>query len=475
MPREPGSFAPGFVLYHSDETQTPEEEEGQQDGRRRESPPSQSVFPVPMTLGQPPNSGNPSSRKRRLPGPACQSYGEDRRRPPGPNEEVIEVLSGSQGSAEEGPFASGAWLTACENLDILLPVPGEDIIRNRAYRFRRSQICAVLSDVLRGEHDLRVPHLCAVIIAVDKRTRDEMGVTLEDPTGKIGGFLDSRTIAENVAVLEVGAVLILKGAAIFVTGPGTKRFINVHHETIVRIFPVSTPRPSDALLARLRSKDAPLPGRPQVKERDLVDRADRLPEKQGKPPTAAPPQRPSVQHLPLKRPAPAQQETSSQQRSSSTQPSTNMGGRFTARFTGNPPQPHNSKPMTSSPTTASRENSGTSKSGIECLVKESPQPQISAAKQVTRDTLGILEIINGAQQPSPGALLPQAHSSAAPSKPADSVTLSTIDSSMNMNSGVETNKTLQASTAGSMWCELGALSAGAIDELLLEDDSGDDD
>ncbi|KAG5192460.1 hypothetical protein JKP88DRAFT_156304, partial [Tribonema minus] len=147
-----------------------------------------------------------------------------------------------------GHFHCAPWVALCEALHILLPqqhraaAAGGSTLCAES-RFRQSFPCAI-ADVLAGRHDLRAPLIAAVIDTATKASDANLVVTLADPTGKIQAVVHQQALFEHAGDLVTGAALALRRAAIWVSGPGTQRALNIHPDNIMAVFPVSTPMPS---------------------------------------------------------------------------------------------------------------------------------------------------------------------------------------------------------------------------------------
>ncbi|CAM9663861.1 unnamed protein product, partial [Phaeothamnion confervicola] len=124
--------------------------------------------------------------------------------------------------------------------------------RQRRERFERGHNCT-LAAVAAGHHGLRAPHVCAVIESVGKPLGAEAVAWLADPTGRMEACLHDAALKDFGPDLGPGAAIVLRSAALWVSGPGCRRALNVHPRAVAAVFSVRTPSPPHRRLRRLRS------------------------------------------------------------------------------------------------------------------------------------------------------------------------------------------------------------------------------
>ncbi|CAM9602001.1 unnamed protein product [Choristocarpus tenellus] len=177
----------------------------------------------------------------------------------------------SAGDGEEldgGHFSKGPWLKLCDLLDAPLPKEGATNAEGQHFLVSITALQVFLigfgttiAGVLAGDFDLRVPTVTAVIDSVSKPSDSDLVAVLVDPSGRMEGYFHPLSLEDHGSDLTAGAALVLKEISLWVSGPGTKRSLNIHPDTILAIFAADTPPPSAARLEALRdwSGDSPDP------------------------------------------------------------------------------------------------------------------------------------------------------------------------------------------------------------------------
>jgi len=78
--------------------------------------------------------------------------------------------------------------------------------------------------------------VAGVIEKISRRDNEDATVTLVDPSGRIEAYFHIKVKQEYGSAIDVGATLLLQQVAIYVSGPGTKRFLNVHPDCVIAVF-----------------------------------------------------------------------------------------------------------------------------------------------------------------------------------------------------------------------------------------------
>mmetsp|Transcript_26946 Transcript_26946/g.58805 ORF Transcript_26946/g.58805 Transcript_26946/m.58805 type:complete len:486 (-) Transcript_26946:131-1588(-) len=142
------------------------------------------------------------------------------------------VASRDPGPQDHVGFQSGAWHAALDTLDLTDP---EDL--------RRSPLLAhavryILSRIYRAP----VPQLLVLVTSFKKTVNGDATVTLQDPTGTIGGTIHQQAL-EAEPDIALNAVLVLQKVAVLYCG--RSRYLTITLPMVVQVFSATTPHPRE--------------------------------------------------------------------------------------------------------------------------------------------------------------------------------------------------------------------------------------
>ena len=191
-------------------------------------------------------SGSNNRRRSIIPGPVGILSNE-------PNISLsIDTTRSSHSTATSqlSAFMSTSWRAASRALEfeeideldlIFLSQPDPDVLKSSiADRMKKSGISSIIS-VIQGDRDLQVPRLLVIVQQAVFTAYGMWTLRLLDPTGSMSAYLSVRATKSHDAITSPGSCLLLQRVSVFVNKVPFERFLNIHEDCIVSVFPLTLP------------------------------------------------------------------------------------------------------------------------------------------------------------------------------------------------------------------------------------------